>query len=706
MMKQKTLKTLLLGLSPSNIYGKVDVDVAHVADDSRKVKGGGMFVAWKGIKSDGHDYIENAIEKGVKVIVAEKINKKRTMEGVTYVVVKDSKKALGKIASNWYGNPSKKLKVIGITGTKGKTTVSHLVFHILSELGKKVGLVSTIAAKIGKKEMDTGFHVTSPDALTLNSFLKDMVDGGAEFAVLEVSSHGIAQGRISGVNFDVSGLTNIAPEHLDFHKSFKEYKKIKLDFLKSTKRNVRSRKDTKIDVLPGKFNNINAQLAIDLVGLLGIKESEALKTLKNFELPTGRLEEIKNKKGIKIIVDFAHTPDSLKETLEYLRTQTKGNLISVFGAAGERDTKKRFAMGKVSGALSDISILTAEDPRGEDVYKILALMAKGCRSAGAKEIKPGDGKIDKGSYFKVPERSEAIIFGIQMAKKGDLVAVFGKAHERSMAWSDVEHPWSDHKMINYALDLKADMAAIILAAGKGTRMKANSQKVLRKISGRPIASYILLALRKCSFENVVFVVKHKKKDVIKRFLGHVSFVDQEKTLGTGHAVQKGMTKIPKNIKTVVVVNGDDSAFYTPDTIKDVLREHKENGRVITFVSLVREDVEGLGRVIRDKKGKLSGIVEEKEASGKEKKIKEVNDGLYVFDRKWLEKGLKKIKKSKVGEYYLVDLIKIAIQEGKKVDTYRLHDNTEWQGVNSSEQLEKAKSMMVKKIEADIQNGTF
>ena len=648
--------------------------VKGITDDSRMVKKGYLFVAVKGFSHDGHDFIKEAQKKGAKVVVGEKDIKVK--KNVTYLKVKDSRKALGEITSKWYGNPSEKLKVIGVTGTDGKTTTSYMISHLLNLSGKKTGLITTVSAKIGKKEIETGLHVTNPGVVELNKLLSLMVKKGCKFAVVEVTSHGIDQKRIAGIKFEMTVLTNITREHLDYHRTFENYKRVKMSFVNSTRKKVISKSTTSLKVFPGKFNNLNADTALSVVGKYGVTKTKALKLFSSFKLPTGRLEEIKNKKGIKIYVDFAHTPNALKSALKFIKGDTKKKVISVVGSAGERDKKKRSVMGEISGKYSDESVFTAEDPRSEDIHEILKDMSKKNKKATL-----------------IPERSEAIIYAINKAKKGDTVAVFGKAHERSMAYSDVEHPWSDHKMINYALYGKEDMVAIILAAGKGIRMKSSTQKVLMKLAGKPIVTYTMQNLRKSWFKNIVLVVNYKKEDVVKETHGLVKYVTQKEILGTGHAVAQAVKTISRKIKTVIVINGDDSAFYSTKTIKDVIKAHLREKRVITFVSLEKTNPHGLGRVVRSGSGRLVGIVEEKEATTKQRKIKEVNDGLYVFNRKWLVKNLPKIKKSKVGEYYLVDLVKIAIENNKKAGVYKLKNPEEWQGINSPEQLKIADTKM-------------
>jgi UDP-N-acetylmuramoyl-L-alanyl-D-glutamate--2,6-diaminopimelate ligase len=642
-----------------------------ISFDSRLIKSGDTFVAIKGQTSDGHDHINEAIKNGAKVIYGEKDIE--VGSDVNYIKVKNSREKLGELASEYYKDPSSKLTIIGVTGTKGKTTTCHLIYHILTKLGKKTGLISSISVP--------GYHVTTPDVITLNKMLKGFVDKGFNYVVLEVSSHGIEQGRIAGIKFDIGVLTNIAPEHLDYHKTFKSYKNTKMSFLKSCKIQIISPKSTKLKILEGDFNNINAQTAIEVCEKLGISEKESKNALNSFKLPTGRLEEIENSLGIKIFVDFAHTPDSLEAVLGYLKTITKGRLISVFGCAGERDIKKRSKMGKISGEIADISVLTAEDPRSENIFDILKQMKKYAKN-----------------YICIPERGEAISYAIRIAKKGDTLVFCGKGHEITMAYGGFEHPWSDQNFIKNILNGHKDLAGVILAAGRGTRMKSDLPKVLHNICGRPMISYSMENLRNAGVINLVPVVGYKRNLVLREISKECNYAVQETTLGTGNSVLKALKKIDLKYTNILVIYGDDSAFYKPATIKNVIEIHKNSNAVLTFVSLIQENPFGLGRVIRDKNDNLIGIIEEKDANESQKKVKEVNDGLYIFKSNWLRKNINKINKSPVtGEYYLTDLIKFALGENQKVSVYKLPDANEWQGINTPEQLQNAERKMSKRI---------
>ena len=402
--------------------------ISGISVDSRKVKKGEVFVAIRGIGSDGHDFINEAIRRGAAKIYGEKEIK---VSGAKYIKVKDSREKLGELASEFYDNPSQRLKVIGVTGTKGKTTTCHLIAHILNHLGQKTKLISTITV--------AGFHTTTPDVVSLTKLLKEAVEEGCKYAVVEVSSHGIDQKRIAGVKFAVGVLTNIAPEHLDYHKTFAEYKRVKYSFINNCRVKIVAKTNTDINLLPGRFNNLNAQVAVDTVVALGYNKQQALEALHSFELPEGRLDEIKNDLGFKIYIDFAHTPDSLEAVLGYLKSVTPGRLISVFGSAGERDPYKRPKMGKIAAEFSDMIILTAEDPRTEDVNDII------------RQIKSGISKKYK-TVYDIPDRKKAIKYAIKIAKKGDTIAVLGKGHEKSMNMDGkTETPWSDQEVVKKLL---------------------------------------------------------------------------------------------------------------------------------------------------------------------------------------------------------------------------------------------------------------
>ena len=452
----QSLRSKDCGKQIKYFVGQLNTEIYGIFDDSRKVVKGGLFVAIKGASFDGHEFINSAIKNGAVAIVTRK--KLELDKGISLIVVKDPRKSFACLAASWHGFPSQKLKIIGVTGTKGKTTTVHLIYHIMKSCGFKIGMVSTIRAEINNRVFDTGSHVTNPETLTLNKLLSEMVISGCKYAVLEVSSHGIDQERIAGIQFEVTVLTNIYPEHLDYHKNFKNYKQVKMKFIKSGRHRVISPKRTYLDELPGEFNNINLEASIKAVSYFGISKNKALATLSTFKLPEGRLEELVEGQPFRVVVDFAHTPDSLEKALKYLRKETLGRLISVFGCAGERDRFKRPIMGGISAMLADISIITSEDPRSENINDIVDSISDGALNCNAIEftlqnyksaLQDSDTKYGNSMFIRIPDRKKAIEFAItKVAQKDDTVVFFGKGHEKTMNLDGMhETPWSDTEVV-------------------------------------------------------------------------------------------------------------------------------------------------------------------------------------------------------------------------------------------------------------------
>ncbi len=381
-----------------------------------------------------------------------------------------------------YRYPAHNLTVIAVTGTSGKTTTSHLIFHMLKQAGYNAALISSVEAIINGKSYETGFHVTTPNPLSLQRFLRLAVNTGSKYVVLEASSHGIAQSRLIGCNIAIGVITNIAHEHLDWHKTFDSYAKAKLQLLKLSKiglinhddnaytllkNNLGSTKhiytfsfsnNNKADFtrlnspykvsLKGDYNQENALAAASVAKILNLSTSTIKNALTSFPGVIGRFEEVPNSRGLDIIVDFAHKPNAFEALLKTLKKSVKKRIIIMFGAAGERDIQKRQIMGKIAAKYADIIILTAEDPRSEKADDIIELIAKGCAKAGAKE-----GVNSNYPYFiRIPDRKEAIDYTINIAaKKGDTVAFLGKSHEKTMAIGAVEYPWNEHEQINKSL---------------------------------------------------------------------------------------------------------------------------------------------------------------------------------------------------------------------------------------------------------------
>ena len=368
------------------------------------------------------------------------------------------------LANIIFSFPSKKLKVIGVTGTDGKTTTVYLIYHILSASGFNVSMVSSISAIIKDKEYDTGFHVTTPSSFALQSFLRKAKREGSEYFVLETTSHALDQNRVWGIPFKVGVVTNITSEHLDYHKTYEEYLETKKKLLRIAQTAVVNRDDqsyaylsdlekekgsknwitygvykNSIDLtnLPGDFNKYNASAAIAACKLLGASESQINKAIESFKLPLGRLDYVYSK-DFKVIIDFAHTPNAFFKILSFLRPLVEGIIIHVFGAAGERDKSKRPTMGKIASDFANIIILTAEDSRRESVEKIINEIEGGIKNPASK-------------IYKFPNRRKAIKKAINMAEEGDLILITGKAHEKSINLGHGEEPWDEYEAVNDAL---------------------------------------------------------------------------------------------------------------------------------------------------------------------------------------------------------------------------------------------------------------
>lgn len=360
------------------------------------------------------------------------------------------------LANFFYGFPTKSLKVIGVTGTDGKTTTVNMIYQILKDSGKKVSMVSTINAVVAGKQFDTGFHVTSPDPFTIQKFARDAAGFGDEYLVLEVTSHSLDQYRFWGIDFEIGVITNITRDHLDYHETIEDYRNTKLKLIKNAKHAVVNnltfglnegefnQKELKLKLkIPGEYNILNALAAFAVCCYLGIDRQSSIKSLAKFSNLKGRFEEIKNNKKIRIVVDFAHTPNALENILKTLRQDTTGRLISVFGAAGKRDKGKRAIMGEIAQRLSDIVIIAPEDPRGE-LEEINKQILAGATKA--------NGVLGE-NLFVVDDRSMAIDFAInKIAKVGDTIGIFGKGHEQSMNMDGKsEIPWSDVKAVESSL---------------------------------------------------------------------------------------------------------------------------------------------------------------------------------------------------------------------------------------------------------------
>ncbi len=474
----------------NNIIENIDIIEYHKGDsqsinelqfDSRKVEENDVFIAVEGTQVDGHKYIANCIKQGAKTIVCQNLPKELKPE-VNYIKVKDSAATLGKLASNFYDNPSSKLKLVGITGTNGKTSTVTMLFNLYRSLGYNVGLLSTVSNRINDIEIKATH--TTPDAIQLNSLLNEMVEAGCDYCFMEVSSHAIVQERIAGLDFSGALFSNITHDHLDFHKTFKEYIKAKKQFFdnlnkdafaiinsddkngtimlqncKATKLTygVKGMADYKAKIIENAFSGLhieinNKEIWIPLVGEfnaynilsvyaaameLGADEMEVLQELSKIETAEGRFEFVKGNSGINAIVDYAHTPDALSNVINTINDIRggAGNLITVVGTGGDRDKTKRPIMAQIAADGSDKLILTSDNPRTEDPEEILNDMEAGVT-------------IDRKRHtLRISNRKEAIRTAFALAQEGDTILVAGKGHEKYQEINGVRHHFDDKEII-------------------------------------------------------------------------------------------------------------------------------------------------------------------------------------------------------------------------------------------------------------------
>ena len=521
MPNQKSLQHIFTELPPPFCMANIpDIPITGISIDSRAVKPGHLFVAMKGGTIDGHDYIQNAIDNGAVAIVGQVAN----LPYAPYIRLENPRQALTWLAAAFYNWPGRRLTVIGVTGTDGKTTTTNLIHKILLAANIRAGMISTVNAVIGGEVLDTGFHVTTPDAQDVQRYLAQMVEAGLTHVVLETTSHGWAQHRVDACEFDIGVVTNITHEHINEHGNYENYRAAKarlfsslewtlpkpqgnprlgvinrddpksFDFLndfirriaslvKVNKLNyglgegadvravdieyspsginfIASSEDFAVPVsskLVGAYNvsNCLAALTATVYGL-GIKPEIAAHGIASLEGIPGRMERIDMGQNFTSIVDFAHTPNALKVTLEAARAmlpllpialsgavaKTKRRVISVFGSAGLRDKEKRRMMAETSAELADLTVLTAEDPRTESLDGILDEMAEGAKSKGERE---GE------TFWRIPDRGEAIKFALRLAGPGDIVLACGKGHEQSMCFGVTEYLWDDRTAMRAAL---------------------------------------------------------------------------------------------------------------------------------------------------------------------------------------------------------------------------------------------------------------
>ncbi|MEO8762484.1 MAG: UDP-N-acetylmuramoyl-L-alanyl-D-glutamate--2,6-diaminopimelate ligase [Bacteroidia bacterium] len=477
----RLLTDILYKAGLEEIIGTTNVAVSSITFDSRKIKKDSLFIAIRGTAVDGHHFITQAIETGAIAIVCEELPETQ-LENITYVKVKNANYALGIIAANFYDNPSQKLKLVGVTGTNGKTTTVTLLYNLFKSLGYTVGLLSTVKNKIHNEEV-VATH-TTPDAISLNELLNKMLEKGCQYVFMEVSSHAIVQHRVTGIIFAGGVFTNITHDHLDYHKTFDEYIKAKKTFfdnlpeeafaltnkddangmvmLQNTKANrvtyaLKSPADHKCRIvenhlnglllnidnkevwvkLIGQFNAYNVLAVYSVAVLLKQDATNILTALSTLNSVEGRFQYLKSESGIIGIVDYAHTPDALKNVLETIKGIRTGNeqVITLAGCGGDRDAAKRPIMAQIACQFSNKVILTADNPRSEDPEEILNQMQKG--------IDPVDAK----KTLRITDRKEAIRTACSLAKPGDIILIAGKGHEKYQEIKGVKHPFDDFEIL-------------------------------------------------------------------------------------------------------------------------------------------------------------------------------------------------------------------------------------------------------------------
>lgn len=480
------LKEMLVGLEGLKVKGNLELEIQGIESNSKKVKEDYLFIAIKGFDTDGHKYLSSAIENGaIAVMVEEGCDLKALAipEGVTIIMAKDTREALAICSSNFYGNPSRKLKLIGVTGTKGKTTTTFMIKEILEKAGRKVGLIGTIATYInGKKVKDS--DRTTPESLELQKELAQMAEAGVEVVVMEVSSQSLKLHRVDGCEFDIVLFTNFSEDHISpkEHPDMEDYFNSKLKLFEMCKTGIvnvddlygakiprlfpdnnittygidnfanvlakdititNSYVDFKVKItdrnervktgIPGRFSVYNSLAAICVAQKFGISPETVKEALMEVRVP-GRSELVNNKKEIPIMIDYAHSPESLQNILQAVKSYTRGKVISVFGCGGDRDTGKRPQMGEISGRIADFTFITSDNPRTENPEEIVRQIEEGMKKT-------------KGKYKVVVDRTEAIKEAIQMATKRDIIVLAGKGHEPYQEINGVKHPYDERIIV-------------------------------------------------------------------------------------------------------------------------------------------------------------------------------------------------------------------------------------------------------------------
>ncbi|CAC9975905.1 UDP-N-acetylmuramoyl-L-alanyl-D-glutamate--2,6-diaminopimelate ligase [Flavobacterium panici] len=482
----KILKDILYKVAIESVAGSTEVGIQKIEFDSRKVESNDVFVAIRGSLSDGHDYIEKAVQLGAKAIICDTLPQNIEKE-VTYIQVKDTNTALAFIAANYFEDPSSKLKLVGVTGTNGKTTIASLLFQLFQKAGFKVGLLSTVKIMVDDTEYPATH--TTPDSITINHYLNEMIEAGVTHCFMEVSSHGIHQKRTEALHFVGGIFTNLSHDHLDYHATFAEYRDVKKSFFDSLPKTafalsniddkngtvmlqntvarkftyaLKSYADFKATILEsqlsglllkvndnevwvkliGTFNAYNVLAIYGTAVELGMDSLEALRLLSDLESVSGRFQYIVTDSKITAIVDYAHTPDALEnvlKTVDDIRTKNE-QLITVVGCGGNRDKTKRPIMAKIATDLSDKAILTSDNPRNEDPEVILDEMEQGIEAHNYKKI------------LRITDRKQAIKTACQLAQPNDIILIAGKGHETYQEINGVRHHFDDMETVKEILD--------------------------------------------------------------------------------------------------------------------------------------------------------------------------------------------------------------------------------------------------------------
>ena len=481
----KQLKDILYKVHIEAVHGATDITVSKIEFDSRKIELNDVFVAIRGTLSDGHDYIEKALGLGAVAVICEEFPSV-IVNGVTYIKVKDSNEALAFLAANYYENPSENIRLVGVTGTNGKTTIASLLYQLFKKAGYKVGLLSTVKIMVDEQEFKATH--TTPDSLTINKYLDLMVQEGCEFCFMEVSSHGVHQKRTEALRFEGGVFTNLSHDHLDYHNTFAEYRDVKKSFfdnlpksafaitniddknglvmLQNTKAKkltyaLKSYADYKAQILEnqlsglllkindnevwvkliGSFNAYNLLAIYGVAVELGIEKVEALRLLSELESVSGRFQFIVSDSKITAIVDYAHTPDALEnvlKTIEDIRTKNE-QLITVVGCGGDRDKTKRPIMANIASSMSDKAIFTSDNPRTENPETIIEEMEKGVEPQNFKKT------------VSILDRKQAIKTACQLANPNDIILIAGKGHETYQEINGVRHDFDDLKIVTELL---------------------------------------------------------------------------------------------------------------------------------------------------------------------------------------------------------------------------------------------------------------